>query len=72
MSTAGRPWAVVVRKESTGAKVVFSVHTLELDAVNCAARLAGFGLAAKAERILGANASPGQTLHAPRRAGATR
>lgn len=64
---AGRPWAVVVTKQSTGARVVFSTHTLELDAVNAASRLVSFGLAARAERIQGANAAPGMTLHDPRR-----
>lgn len=60
---AGKAHAVVVRKVSTGANVIFSTHSTQADAEAACARLVSFGLEARIERVRSADAVPGATLH---------
>lgn len=64
-----KPWAVMVVKPSSGARVVFSTFETQEEANVASSRLNSFGLVSRVELIRTPSAVPGSTVHAPQMAG---
>ena len=58
-----KPWCVVIRKESTGADVVFSAYTTQAEAELVSSRLTRNAMPARVQLVRSLGVVPGTTLH---------
>ena len=55
-------WAVIVKKQSTGTEVVFSVFDAQSDATSASRRLNSFGLESRVEQVRDSGVVPGASV----------